>query len=229
MGRASARFRSRGPDDAPLSADRERALALTPATEDTIRRLDTLVALLLRWQKSTNLVAQSTLPELWTRHVADSLQLLPLAPAANVWVDLGSGAGFPGLVVACAMAERTAARVHLVESNAKKAAFLREAVRATQAPAVVHAQRAEDFVRRFEERPDVVTARALARLSDLLELAAPLLKRGAIGLFPKGKDAEAELAAAEKRWHLQAALVPSKTSPTGRIVVIHSAERRDKQ
>lgn len=230
MARARPRRSVRGRDDVrDLSADRGRALALTPAAEGVVQRLDKFVALLLQWQKSINLVAQSTLPELWTRHIADSLQLLPLAPAAKIWVDLGSGAGFPGLVVACAMAERTGARVHLVESSAKKAAFLREAVRATEAPAVVHAARAEDFVRRFQEPADVVTARALAPLSDLLDLAAPLLQRGALGLFPKGEDAAAELAVAEKRWRLQAALVPSKTSPAGRIVVIHSAERRNKQ
>jgi 16S rRNA (guanine527-N7)-methyltransferase len=228
MARTRPRRAVRGRDADP-SADRERALALTPAPADAIRRLDKFAALLLHWQKSTNLVAPSTLPQLWTRHIADSLQLLPLAPAANVWVDLGSGAGFPGLVVACAMAERMGARVHLVESNAKKAAFLREAVRATQAPAVVHAQRAEDFVRRFNERADAVTARALAPLAELLDLTAPLLQRGAVGLFPKGKDAAGELAAAETRWRLQAALVPSKINPASRIVVIHGAERRNKQ
>ncbi len=228
MARTRPRRSVRG-RDSDLSADRERALALTPATEDAVRRLDKFVALLLQWQESANLVARSTLPELWTRHIADSLQLLPLAPSANVWVDLGSGAGFPGLVIACAIGQRSEARVHLVESNAKKAAFLREVVRATGAPAVVHAQRVEDFVPSFQERADAVTARALAPLSELLELALPLLQRGAIGLFHKGAGAAAELAAAEKRWHLQATLVPSKTSPAGRIVVIHSAERRNKQ
>jgi 16S rRNA (guanine527-N7)-methyltransferase len=209
--------------------DRERALALVEPAKDVVRRLDKFVTLLLQWQKTINLVAQSTLPQLWTRHIADSLQLLPLAPAARVWVDLGSGAGFPGLVIACAIAEKPGARVHLVESNARKAAFLRAAARATQAPALVHEQRAEDFVPRFEERAEAVTARALAPLAELLDLAAPLLQHGATGLFPKGEGAAAELAAAEKRWRLQATLVPSKTSPAARIVVVHSAERRNKQ
>jgi 16S rRNA (guanine527-N7)-methyltransferase len=236
MARARQKVSARGRDAAgdpdgvrDLKADRARALALTPAAADTVQRLDKFVALLLKWQKKTNLVANSTLREIWTRHVADSLQLLALAPSANVWVDLGSGAGFPGLVIACAMAERAGARVHLVESNAKKAAFLREAARVTGAPAVVHAARAEDFVRRFDERADVVTARALKPLSELLDLAAPLLRRGAVGLFPKGEDAAAELSAAEKRWRLQATLVASKTSAAGRIVVIHSAEPRNRQ
>jgi 16S rRNA (guanine527-N7)-methyltransferase len=209
--------------------DRERALALFHPGEDTVLRLDKFVTLLLQWQKTTNLVAPSTLPQLWTRHIADSLQLLPLAASAKVWVDLGSGAGFPGLVIACAIAEQTGARVNLVESNAKKAAFLREAARITGVPATVHAARAENFVRSFEGGADVVTARALAPLSELIELAAPMLQRGAIGIFPKGKDAAAELAAAGRRWRLKADLVPSKTSPDGRIVVIHSAELSNKQ
>jgi 16S rRNA (guanine527-N7)-methyltransferase len=224
--RSSARDATAAHD---VGSDRERALKLTPVSAETAQRLDAFVALLLQWQKKTNLVAKSTLPEIWTRHVADSLQLMALAPSASVWVDLGSGGGFPGLVIACAIAERVGVCVHLVESNGKKAAFLREAARVSRAPAVVHAQRADDFVQRFAERADVVTARALAPLSQLVDLAAPLLQRGATGLFPKGEDAEAELAAAKKRWRLQATLVPSKTSAAGRIVVIHSAERRNRQ
>ena len=113
-----------------LSADRERALALTPVSRETTARLDRFVETLLDWQQRMNLIAPSTIPILWTRHVADSLQLLALAPTARVWADLGSGAGFPGLVIACALADTDGAQVHLIESNGKKAAFLREAVRA---------------------------------------------------------------------------------------------------
>src|SRR5213076_3114232 len=107
------------------------ALKLTPVSRETEVRLDLYVDLLREWQAKTNLVAPSTLPTLWTRHIADSLQLLPLAPSAKVWVDLGSGGGFPGVVLACALAEVSGALVHLIERNAKKAAFLREAVRVT--------------------------------------------------------------------------------------------------
>ena len=113
--------------EADLSADRGRALALTPVSRETAARLDRFVALLLDWQRRINLIASSTEAKLWTRHVADSLQLLALAPEARRWVDLGSGGGFPGLVIACALADTEGAEVHLVESNAKKAAFLREA------------------------------------------------------------------------------------------------------
>ena len=116
-----------------LTADKIAALALTPVSRETEARLDRYLELLVEWQAKTNLVAPSTLPTLWTRHVADSLQLLSLAPSAKTWADLGSGGGFPGVVLACALAETSGAMVHLVERNAKKAAFLREAIRVTGA------------------------------------------------------------------------------------------------
>src|SRR3954452_22598701 len=139
-----------------LAEDRERALALTPVSRETAERLHRLAALLLTWQRTTQLVANSTLPQLWTRHIADSLQLVSLVPDAQNWVDLGSGAGFPGLVIACRLRQASArppqasarlrqASVRLIESNAKKASFLREAVRATDAPAEVHHTRIKNF------------------------------------------------------------------------------------
>ena len=207
-----------------LVADRQRALALVPVSRETAARLDCFVALLLQWQAKTNLIAPSTIGEIWTRHIADSLQLLALAPQAKFWVDLGTGAGFPGVVIACALAEQADAVVHLVESNQKKAAFLREAVRLTVAPAKVHAGRIEEFV--TSDHVDVVTARALTQLKNVLALAEPLLKTGALGLFLKGQDVEAELTEASKYWTIAATLVPSKTSPAGRVVVIRKAERR---
>src|SRR5688572_2312483 len=118
-------------------ADRARAFELTPVSRETSRRLDLFVEVLLQWQQKTNLIGASTIPHLWTRHIADSLQLLPLAPTARRWIDLGSGAGFPGLVIAAALADETGTEVHLVESNSKKAAFLREAARRIGAPAIV--------------------------------------------------------------------------------------------
>jgi 16S rRNA (guanine527-N7)-methyltransferase len=210
---------------ARLAADREQALALFPDSREIAARLDRFVDLLLQWQASTNLVAASTLPQLWTRHIADSLQLLPLSPDARHWVDLGSGGGFPGLVIACALAGAPGATVHLVESNLKKAAFLREAVRITGAPAKVHAMRIEDFVDRFAEPVEIVTARALATLEKLIESAYPLLKRGAQALFLKGRDVEVELTAASKCWSIDAELIRSATDPGGRIVRVRSVER----
>jgi 16S rRNA (guanine527-N7)-methyltransferase len=203
-----------------LAADRAEALALTNVSRETLDRLDRFVATLLTWQQRTNLIAPSTEPTIWTRHVADSLQLIPLAPEARTWVDLGSGGGFPGLVIACALADKPGARVHLVESNTKKAAFLREAARAAGAPAEVHAVRIEDFVKNFTAPVDVVTARALAPLADLLAAAYPLLKTGALGLFPKGQDVGSELTQAAKCWTIQSTLVQSLTDPKGRIVRI---------
>src|SRR6478752_7019521 len=114
--------------DLPSADDKAAALALTPVSPETEARLDRYLDLLVTWQAKTNLVAPSTLPHLWTRHVSDSLQLLDLAPSAKIWVDLGSGGGFPGVVLASALADMPGAHVHLVERNAKKAAFLREAI-----------------------------------------------------------------------------------------------------
>jgi len=215
--------RDRAPD---LAADRARALALTPVSRETTDRLDRFVELLLRWQQTIHLIAPSSVPKLWTRHIADSLQLLGLAPDAKVWVDLGSGGGFPGLVVACALADRPSARVHLVESNEKKAAFLREAVRVSGAPALVHAKRLETILGGLVGSTDIVTARAVAPLPRLLDQCFELLKGGAQGLFPKGQDVEAELTEASKYWNMRATLAPSRTDPKARIVMISALERR---
>ena len=211
--------------DSRLAGDRARAAALVGSnvSRETWSRLDGLVALLLKWQNTTNLVAPSTLAEIWTRHVADSAQLFTIAPDARAWVDLGSGGGFPGLVIACVIADHPGAKIHLVESNQKKSAFLREAARTLSVPAIVHARRIEDFASRPMPSVEVVTARALAPLDRLLGYAAPLLKTGAIGLFPKGRDAEAELTAASKSWTMDAQLVPSVTDPQARIVVVRRA------
>ena len=208
-----------------LAKDRSRALALTPVSRETLDRLDRFVAVLLAWQQHTNLIAASTEPTLWTRHVADSLQLLRLAPQARIWVDLGSGGGFPGLVIACALADMPGARVHLVESSTKKATFLREAVRAAGAPAEVHAVRIQDFVENLAVPVDVVTARALAPLAGLLTATYPLLKAGTLGLFPKGQDVDAELTAAAKCWSIQSSLVPSLTDARAKIVCISGIEK----
>jgi len=211
-----------------LTADRARALALVPVSRETAARLDRFVALLLDWQDRMNLIAASTVPTLWTRHIADSLQLLVIAPQARKWVDLGSGGGFPGVPIACALAEQSAAEVHLIESNKKKAGFLHEVVRVTGAPAIVHAERIADFAHGFRGELDAVTARALAPLPELLSIAYPLLKSGARGLFPKGQDVEAELTQATKCWSIQASFVPSRTNPKSQVVVIREAEPKRK-
>jgi 16S rRNA (guanine527-N7)-methyltransferase len=203
-------------------------LALIPVSRETTARLDRFVEVLLDWQKRMNLIAPSTEPILWTRHIADSLQLLALAPGAKRWADLGSGGGFPGLVLACALADTPGAQVHLVESKMKKAAFLREAAESTGAPAVVHAERIEDFVKHAPHPIDIVTARALAPLPELLTAAYPLLTKGAVGLFPKGQDVDAELTGAAKCWNIQVSLAPSRTDPRSRIVIVEKAQAKPK-
>ena len=206
--------------------DRAAALALTPVSRETEARLDRYVALLLAWQAKTNLVAPSTLANLWTRHVSDSLQLLSLAPSAKSWVDLGSGGGFPGVVLACALAETPGARIHLVERIAKKAAFLREAIRVTASPGTVHLADIGDTVDRIAGPIDCVTARALAPLHQLIGFAEPWVKKGAKALFLKGQDVEAELTEATKYWNIEPRLHSSRTGGQGWIVELGSIERR---
>ena len=213
-----------GKQQTALADDRARALKLVSVSRETQERLDRYVELLLTWQRTTNLIAPSTAAEIWTRHVADSAQLLELAsPRTQTWIDIGSGGGFPGLVIACALAPP--AMVHLVESNAKKAAFLREAVRVTGVSAQVHAQRIEDYVQTFQAQADVVTARAVAPLSTLLGYVQPLVERGAQALLLKGQDVERELTDAAKYWRIEADLVPSKTDSRARIVVVRKVSR----
>ena len=214
-----------------LAGDREQALAMFDVSRETVVRLDRFVALLLTWQHRTNLISPSTVSSLWTRHVADSLQLLQLAPMSPhmkpaVWLDLGSGGGFPGIVIACALAEFPGACVHMVESNLKKAAFLREAVRESNAPGIVHAARIETLAPALGTAADYVTARALAPLSDLLTMVAPFLKKGAKALLPKGQDLDIELTMATKHWNIGSEIVPSKTSKSGRILIVQELSKR---
>ncbi len=211
-----------------LASDKAAALALTPVSRETEGRLDRYAALLVEWQAKTNLVAPSTLPNLWTRHIADSLQLLSLAPSAKVWVDLGSGGGFPGVVLACALADLPGANIHLVERNAKKAAFLREAVRVTSAAGTVHLAGIGDIVDRITGPVDCVTARALAPLHQLIGFAEPLVVgKGAKALFLKGQDVEAELTEATKYWNIKPRLHSSRTGGHGWIVELDRIERRN--
>jgi 16S rRNA (guanine527-N7)-methyltransferase len=207
------------------ASDKAAALALTPVSRETEARLDHLVELVLAGQSRMNLVAASTLPTIWTRHVADSLQLLPLAPAAKTWIDLGSGAGFPGLVIACALAGQPGAAVHLVESKTKKAEFLRETARELGLPAEVHPHRIEEWAASWPGKAEIVTARALAPLPKLLGYAAPLIARGVKGIFLKGQDVVGELTETARYWNIRAETVPSVTDSRSRIVIVSRARR----
>lgn len=193
----------------------------TSVSHETLARLDTFVALLHRWQGVKNLVGPATLDAVWERHVADSLQLAAHAPRTGLWVDFGSGAGFPGLVLAILAAETPDMRVTLVESNARKCAFLREVARATGARAEIRDGRIE-VVAAALSGAVAVTARAVASLDTLLDWAKPLLTAGTVGLFPKGRDVEAELTAARERWRFDADLLPSRTASDAWIVRVTS-------
>jgi 16S rRNA (guanine527-N7)-methyltransferase len=215
------------PQASTPTSDKASALALTPVSRETEERLDRYVDLLREWQAKTNLVAPSTLPTLWTRHISDSLQLLTIAPSARTWADFGSGGGFPGVVLACALAETPGAMIHLVERNAKKAAFLREALRVTNSPGVIHLADIGDSVDRITGPVDCVTARAVAPLHQLIGFAEPLVKNGAKALFLKGQDVESELTEATKYWNIQPHLHSSRTGGHGWIVELDRIERRN--
>jgi 16S rRNA (guanine527-N7)-methyltransferase len=195
-------------------------------SRETRARLDVIVAQLRKWQPRINLVAPSTMDDIEFRHIADSFQLLALAPNARRWIDLGSGGGFPGLVVAAALAERGSANVVLVESNAKKCAFLRETARMAELPVTVVCDRIEKAVPRVSGSFDVVSARALTSLTGLLDYAAPLIETGSVGLFPKGQDVDDEVRTALLTWNFTHDLIQSSTERSARIVRVTSVNRR---
>jgi len=186
-------------------------------------RLEIYASLLLQWQAHINLIGPSTRDDIWTRHIADALQLLPLMPEGiRRLADLGSGAGIPGLILAIARP----LEAHLFESNLKKAAFLREAARQTGARAQIHTVRIEQAQALAETiKAEAVTARALAPLSKLLDYAAPFLENGAIGYFHKGQDVDAELTDATKSWKMRLETYPSKTDSRGVILVVKEVQR----
>ncbi len=189
----------------------------TGVSRETLAQLERYAAVLRKWNQAINLVGPATLPDLWRRHMLDSAQLLSLLPdrAADVApleiADLGSGAGFPGLVLALC----GAGRVHLIESDQKKATFLRQVIRETGAPAQVHAARIESL---GDLRVDLVTARALAPLQRLLAYAKPLLDPGGLCLFLKGQGVDAELAALPPALRARITRHPSRSDPAGCVL-----------
>jgi 16S rRNA (guanine527-N7)-methyltransferase len=195
-------------------------------SRETQERLDIIEAQLRKWQPRINLVAPSTMDDIAQRHIADSLQLVELAPGARSWIDLGSGGGFPGLVVAAVLADNAVANVVLVESNAKKCAFLRETARLAELPVSVICDRIELSVPGLEGAFDVVSARALAPLTVLLGFAEPLVARGAIGLFPKGQGVDDEVRQALGAWNFRHDLIQSRTERDARIIRVHSIAPR---
>ena len=184
-------------------------------SRETFSRMKTYVDLLLTWNKRINLVSKSTEPEVWRRHILDSAQLYPLIPRdCSSLLDFGSGAGFPGLVLAIMGVKG----VRLMESDARKCAFLREAARITQTEVQVLNQRIESITPMVT---DVITARALAPLADLLSLAKPFIGPKTQCLFLKGQHIDAELTHAHKGWTMRVYCLPSRSDPTGSVVRVH--------
>jgi 16S rRNA (guanine527-N7)-methyltransferase len=206
-----------------LAADREAALRITPVSRETAEWLDRFVDHLLKWQPVVQLVAPSTLSKIWTRHIADSLQLLPDIESAKEVVDVGSGGGFPGVVLAIAAPDK---KFHLIESDTRKASFLREALRITNTVAEVYAERVESAAKRIATEIHMVTARAFAPLPALLDLTEPFFQSGAKAVFLKSQDVDDELTTAAKSWNVNFRLRTSQTDPRGRILLIDQAKRR---
>ncbi|MET2830014.1 16S rRNA (guanine(527)-N(7))-methyltransferase RsmG [Mesorhizobium shangrilense] len=186
-------------------------------SRETFDRLVAFETMFQKWNRSINLVAPSTLSHVWERHILDSAQLAQIEPLATRWVDLGSGGGFPGLVMAFLLAERDGASIDLVESNRKKASFLQSVVGQFNLPARVVARRIDDSYA-LVAAPQIVTARALASLSTLLDLSSPWLTTGTRGLFHKGRDYRAEVEESAHRWAFDLVEHPSMTDPHGVIL-----------
>ena len=203
-----------------LARDRAAALRLVPVSRETADRLDVYVDLLGRWRRAVNLIAEASFASVWTRHIADSAQILPLVPGARRWVDMGSGAGFPGLVIAIELAHVPGARVHCIESDRRKCAFLREVVRATGAAAEVHAERVERVAARGLGPVDAVTARAFAPLPTTIVLATVWLDSVAIGAFPRGRSARDQLEALAHARTYSVEVVPSVVDKEAAILLI---------
>jgi len=195
--------------------------ALIKATPAQMADLETIIERLTEANAVMNLVGPNSLPDVWNRHIWDSAQLLQLRPDAASWADLGAGAGFPGLVLAVLLKDRSDSHVWLIDSLGKRCRFLQEVVDALSLRATVINGRAEEQ----RVKVDVVTARALAPMERLLAYAQPYLQRGAQGLFLKGEKAEAEVVEARKVWQFDSDLSVSRSDPRGRIVSVRSLRR----
>lgn len=205
----------------PTHAELEELKSLGLVSCETIDRLRIYVQELVRWQRAKNLVSARTLDEVWRRHIIDSAQIWSLGEDRKRWLDLGSGGGLPGIVIGIQLAA-TGGCITLIESNARKCAFLRHVARCAEIPVVVQQARIESSIDAFSGKVDVVTARALAPLDQLVSWTKPLLRDGVIALFPKGQDVRSELTKASRSWSMGVDLIPSRTDESGRIVMIKS-------
>lgn len=202
-----------GPDD---------LMRVFSVSRETVDRLKIYESVLAKWQRTINLVAPKTVPQIWSRHFADSLQLAGHIPeTAKKLVDLGSGGGFPGLVIAAHFADQSELGVTLVESDQRKCAFLREAARSMQLSVEILSTRIENDANLAPlSNVDVFTARALAPLDRLLQLVAPYASVETQCIFMKGRDAAREIDEAKQNWSFEVLEYPSQTDPEARILVV---------
>ena len=207
-----------------MSAAATQLVAGVDVSRETLEKLRAYEALVLKWSPTINLVAPATLPQIWDRHILDSAQLLPMAPQRPLhWADLGSGAGFPGLVIAILLQETSApGKVTLIESDQRKATFLRTCIRELALTANVITSRIEDTP---PLSADVVSARALAPLPRLLPLVHRHLAPEGIALLPKGQSARSEVDEARKTWHFHAITIPSQTNPEAAVLRLERISR----
>jgi 16S rRNA (guanine527-N7)-methyltransferase len=210
-----------------LSADKYKSLVdvAAPVSRETFAGLEAFESMFRTWAARINLVSPSTLPDLWRRHILDSAQLAPLAPSATRWLDLGSGGGFPGIVLAFLLKERPGASIDLVDSNRKKTGFLQAAVGQFGLPARVHARRIDEEIKGLQA-PQAVTARALAPLPELLQLTSRWLAGDASGFFHKGRDYRHEVEESAHVWEYDLVEHPSKIDPDSVILEIKRLKRR---
>lgn len=195
-----------------------------PVSRETYERLEAFETTFLRWTARINLASASTLKDVWVRHILDSAQLLPLAKDAHRWADIGSGGGFPGAILAILLAESPDTSILLIESNGKKASFLRSVLGELAPSARIIARRAEMVIAE-EPAPDVVTARAVASLAELLTLTEPWLDAGARALFHKGRDYRSEVKLAGDMWNLDLVEHPSAVDTQSVILDIRRIRR----
>jgi 16S rRNA (guanine527-N7)-methyltransferase len=198
---------------------------LPDVSRETFERLLAYEALFLKWSKAFNLAAPSTLNDFWLRHVIDCAQLAAIRKPSGVWLDLGSGGGLPGVVMSILMRESDGGIVHLIESNGKKAAFLRNAILETGGAGKVLQIRIEDAALEFQ-KAEVITARALANLNELLRLSQPWLNAGATALFHKGREFREEIKLARDGWQFDLIEHPSVADPASAILEIRTEAAR---
>lgn len=221
-----------------MSEDRFQQLAkiIPNVSRETFADLCAYEALLRQWQPHINLIANSTLAELWQRHILDSAQLFPLSPDAKIWLDLGSGGGFPALTIACLLKQRNAelentaaAHIFLIESNGKKVSFLRRVIQQLALPATVYQNRIEDKITDLP-LPNVITARALSSLENLCAYIYPLMAAAGEGqilaLLQKGGLAETEIAAAQQKWQFDLERHSSRLAADSVILAIRNLKKR---